>query len=161
MGAFSGSDHRPMTTPAHGAASVPPHARRYDITGSHQAAIVLERLQYWSPRTRVRKRGKAWIVKSRADLMWETRLTEKQLWVSLEKLEERDLIQIEQLLFAGKNVTHIRFTPRGVMSLDKVGFVLQIKDPEEPKVVQEGQPEMAPEDRPEMAPQGQLLLHKS
>lgn len=115
-----------MTT--HEAASVPPHARRYDITGCHLAAIVLERLQYWTPKATIQREGVLWIAKSRADLMDETGLTAKQLRTSLEKLREKDLIETTQSIIGGKNVLHVRLTHQGLDALRSAMLKLGVLD---------------------------------
>lgn len=45
-----------MQTPASGPLD-PPNARRFDITGCHLAAIILERLQFWTPKAKRRVKG--------------------------------------------------------------------------------------------------------
>lgn len=139
-----------MQNAASGAPSRPPHRIRYDLTGCHHAAILLERIQYWTPRTRVRLKGEAWIVKSRSDLAKETGLSDKQTRGALEALKRRDIVETVQKPFAGKNVTHLRLTARGVIQMRDAGLL------KPGELALQGRPELAPEGQPEMALQGQL-----
>lgn len=112
-----------MQTAASGAPSTPPHRIRYDLTGCHITAILLERIQFWMPRTRVRRSDGAWIAKSRADLMRETGLTEKQLRTSIDKLKARDIIETSRHDFGGETILHLRFTPRGTITMRDAGLL--------------------------------------
>ncbi len=128
-----------------------PHRIRFDIAGCHHAAILLERVQYWTPRTRVRRSDGAWIAKSRADLMRETGLTEKQVRTALEKLRNRDLIETSRHDFGGETILHLRLSDRGTILMRDAGLL------KTEQVAPEGYSAMAPEGQSAMALQGHSL----
>lgn len=131
--------------------TAPPHRLRFDIAGCHHAAIILERIQYWTPRTRVKRKDGAWIAKSRADLMRETGLTEKQVRTALERLKTRDLIETSRHDFGGETILHLRFSLRGTLTMRDAGL-LKAEQP-----APEGQTAMAPQGQTAMALEGHSL----
>lgn len=107
------------------------------VAGSPAAGIVLYRLNFWKPTREIN--GRLWVAKSRAELMYETGLSEQQVKDALAKLRKDGLIQTSQHLFHGKNVMHVLITAKGSEVLkDPTGVVSN-----DPAQVVSGEPAQA------------------
>lgn len=100
-----------------------PHLRRFELSGDHKAAIVLERLTYWWPRgTRRRLSDVEWLCKPRGQLAMETGLSLREVIRSLEILKAKHLIETTSAKWSGSvgPVMHFRLLPRAMVLLGKV-----------------------------------------
>ena len=75
-------------------------------------AILLYRVLYWIGRTKVVKKGKAWVVRSHLDWVDELGLSIKQVKCAVARLRDRGIIETETHLFANKAVNHLRIRDR-------------------------------------------------
>src|SRR5688572_11142684 len=89
-------------------------ARCIKAAGSTNAGVLLYRICYWAGRSKVQRNGIAWVAKTRSTWLLETALTLKQYDMALRELKNSSLIETEQHLFRGKNITFVRLLDRGL-----------------------------------------------
>lgn len=93
-------------------------ARCRKVTGNANAAALLYRIAYWMPKARIVHNGKKWVANSRRTWCDQTSLSLDQYRRAIARLRQLALVETEQHLFAGRNVTHIRLTSRGQRVID-------------------------------------------
>jgi hypothetical protein len=90
-------------------------ARCISVAGLHTSGVLLYRICYWHPYGKIDRGDKTWIAKPKAEWMAETCLTEMQYRHATKALKTARLIELEQHLFRGKNITFMRLTDRGLL----------------------------------------------
>lgn len=125
----------------------------------HNAAIVLSQIRFWLQKAKngdnsfvVIRSGKRWLAHSREKLCSETAFTPKQLRLAIETLRKAKVIEVEQHLFWGKNVSHFYLVPH---ELSNAGAMAQIKH------AVNGHAGIAPTVQPELAQTGLLNYKES
>jgi hypothetical protein len=90
--------------------SKPMLARCLNVTQNANAAQLLFRIIYWMPRATIRHHGKTWVANSSDQWCEQTGLTPTQYRRAIARLRQLHLVETEQHLYGGKNVTHVRLT---------------------------------------------------
>jgi hypothetical protein len=121
-------------------------ARCVRATEHLPAAMILYRMAYWHPRTKVERDGKRWVVKGHQAWMEETSLSQEQIKDGLAKLRALHLIETERHLFGSKISLFQRLTPRAELFL---------KDEQEGQTAPMQESHMAPMQEGQMAPTDQ------
>ena len=86
-----------------------------ELGGDHVVAVLLSQIHYWyapakngKTKLRVQRHGHLWIAKTREQWMAETGLTLKRYRRAIAVLKQKGLVEVKQMLFAGKAMSHIR-----------------------------------------------------
>lgn len=92
-----------------------PIARVMKVVNSHTVGLLLTQVMFWyapgktgKSKLRAFKLGHWWIAKSREDWMYETSLTLKEYKRVIRLLQEHRIIEVRQLPWGNRNVTHLR-----------------------------------------------------
>jgi hypothetical protein len=94
-----------------------------DMAGDLVAGVVLSQIVYWHlpnregrARLQVRREGKRWLAKGRADWWDECRISPKQADRALQILEARGLIEVRLFQFGKAPTKHVRILPEGFLA---------------------------------------------
>lgn len=82
--------------------------------GDLTASVLLYRMCYWHPHSKIRKLGHLWQAKSYLDWSLETGLSEHQVERAFRQLRQWGLVVTQQMPFGGVNLLHARLT-RGAL----------------------------------------------
>jgi hypothetical protein len=115
--------------------------------GDAHAGILLYRIIFWMQKAKVVHHGVKWIAKSAETWCEETARTFDQYRRAIALLRKLGLVQTEQHLFGGRNITHVRLTEKGAA----ISAAAQLQDGAEP------QPKKSSKAQPEKGKNAQLL----
>ena len=94
-------------------------AKCHAATKNANAAILLYRIAFWMPKAKVSHGGLKWVANSASQWCRETGLSFDQYRRAIARLKTLGLVETEQHLFGGKNVTHVRLTDKGWAVVEK------------------------------------------
>lgn len=92
-------------------------ARCQAATKNANAAGLLYRFAFWMPKATIQRNGKKWIANSAAAWCSQTGLSYDQYRRAIRLLRTLGLVEVEQHLFGGKNITHVRLTDKSTQAL--------------------------------------------
>lgn len=100
-----------------------------DMAGDLVAGIVLSQIVYWhlpardgGSRLQVRRDGRLWLAKGRADWWAECRVSPKQADRALAILAARGLVEVRLFRFNGSPTKHVRIRPDGFLRAWEAGL---------------------------------------
>lgn len=88
-------------------------ARCHAATKNANAAILLYRIAFWMPKAKVSHKKLQWVANSASQWCQQTGLSFDQYRRAITLLKALALVETEQHLFGGKNITHVRLTEKG------------------------------------------------
>ena len=94
-------------------AKMPKPSEIMDAVPNATCFVLYQHIVYCSRYAKVEWHGKAWFASSYDDYAAATGLTKRQVERSFASLRQAGLIETEQHIYAGKNLTHVRLTCEG------------------------------------------------
>lgn len=88
-------------------------AKCHVATKNANAAILLYRIAFWMPKAKVSHGALKWVANSASQWCQQTGLSFDQYRRAIALLRTLGLVETEQHLFGGKNITHVRLTEKG------------------------------------------------
>ena len=103
-----------------------------NLAGNAQSGVLLYRIAFWHPRTKITRLGKPWVVFSHEQWMADAALSASGLDRAWKRLKDASLVEIEHHLFGSKRVMFVRLSHRAIKDLDpKNGVSKSIYSPEQ------------------------------
>ena len=107
-------------------------AKCINLAGNAQSGVLLYRVAFWHPRTKITRLDKPWVVFSHEQWMVDAALSASGLDRAWKRLKDASLVEIEHHLFGSKRYMFVRLSHRAMKELGhENGFSTSIFHPEQ------------------------------